>query len=615
MKMKTKHIFAAVMSAMILAGCAGFLNQPPLTSPSSDTYLSTEGQVTGYVNGLYAALPSLTQYGSGVRAVEKNSDNIISEKYDRRINGELTEFDGYQAWSTGYQNLRDVNYFFHYYQVPQEKENADVVSLYAEVLFLRAWWHFDLLKKFGSIPIMDGFWDGNATIEGLQIPASPRKEVALYILDDLDKAIEGLHRRSRFSGLRINKEAAVVLAMNVALYEGSWEKYHSEDVFAAEDADPDLFFAKVLSYGDVLFDLMPAEEGLNTVENDPFGALDGGEAYAHLFNQKDLSAVNEALFWKKYDVAQGVQHSLTSLLASGVVDNEAAAGITRSLVDSYLYEDGTFIDPADPKFRDFNRTFEGRDRRLYETVMSDGHKFRSTSVSLPMKVAEYVNEDSEEVRVRNASINPPRLTGDGNSRNLTGYHTALGVDTTYVSSSFWDTGLVIIRYAEALLAYAEAAEETGLCTDDVLSSTLKPLRERSGVEWKAPVSDPYFTDFGYPLTPVMQEIRRERRCELALQGFRLDDLLRWRGHKVISGQRGKGAYLGEDGILRRSFNMDDPAVREAFELIPVDAEGHADPLKDKLPSGYGFVADRDYLMPVPPEDVSLIENMKQNPNW
>lgn len=608
-------MIAAVSAAMLLAGCSDFLNRLPLTSPSSDTYLSTESQVLSYINGLYAALPSLTQYGSGVRAADKNSDNIVSEKYDQRINGELSEFDGYAAWSTDYQNLRDVNYFLHYYQVPAEMENADVRSLYAEVLFLRAWWHFDLLKKFGSVPVMDGFWDGNATLEGLQMPAAPRKEVALFILDDLDKAIDGLHRRNRFSGLRINKEAALVLAMNVSLYEGSWEKYHSGDVFAAEDADPGLFFGKVLSYGDILFDLMPVSEGLNTVGNDPFGALDGGEAYAHLFNQKDLSAVSEALFWKKYDVGMGVQHSLTTLLASGVVDNEAAAGITRSLVDSYLYADGTFIDPSDPDFKDFNRTFAGRDRRLYETVMSDGHKFRSTSISRPMKVAEYVSGDSDEARRHNASLNPPRLLGDGNSRNLTGYHTALGVDTTYVSSSFWDTGLVIVRYAEALLAYAEAAEETGQCTDDVLSSTLKPLRERAGVIWKEPVPDPAFTDYGYPLTPVMQEIRRERRCELALQGFRLDDILRWRGHKVIAGKRGRGAYLGEDGILYKAFNMDDPAVREAFDHIPVDASGHIDPLRNRLPSGYGFVPDRDYLLPIPPEEVSLVESLEQNPNW
>lgn len=614
--MKTlRYIFVAIY-VLVMAGCADFLDKGPITSPVGSTYLSSENQVYSYVNGLYQALPSLTQYGSGVRAVEKNSDNIISEKYDPRINGELTPFDGYRDWSASYQNLRDINYFFEYYQVPKERETEGILSLCGEVYFLRAWWHFNLLRKFGDIPLMDGFWDGNATLEGLQIPATPRKKAALFILSDLDKAISLLQCRSVCSGLRINKEAALILAMNVALYEGSWEKYHSSDEFAAEDADPDMFFAKVIEYGDGLFALMPPQKGLNTLENDPFSAVDGGEAFAHMFNQKDYSDVQEAVFWKKYDVSKGVQHSLTVLLASGTVDNEAAAGLTKSLVDTYLNADGTAIDPSDPDFKDFNRTFEGRDRRLTETVMSTGHKFRSVSMTMPMKVAEYIYDDTSDEALRhNASLNPPRLGGDGNSRNITGYHTALGVDTTYVNASFWDTGLVIIRYAEALLAYAEAAEELGRCTDEVLGRTIKPLRERAGVAWKTPEYDPHFTDYGYPLTPNMQEIRRERRTELALQGFRLDDILRWRGHKVIAGQRGRGAYVGKDGVLYKSFNRNDPAVVEVLASLRSDAQGWADPLQEKLPDGYSFRPDRDYLLPIPPEDITLDVKLEQNPGW
>lgn len=593
-------------AVLMTAGCEGFLDRLPVTEPNSDTYLSSVNQLYSYVNGLYISLPVLKQYGSGVRAVEKNSDNILSEAYDKRINGEYTEFSGYADWSAAYQNLRDVNYFFEYYDVPEAMESDDVKSLCGEVYFLRAWWHFDFLKKFGDVPVMDGFWDADATIAGLQKPAADRKEVALFILADLEKAAGLLHGRNVFSGLRINREAALALAMNVALYEGSWEKYHGADAFSADSPEPELFFGKVLEYGDGLFSLMPVSEGLNTVSNDPFGAGNGGDAFAHLFNRKDYSAVPEALFWKKYDVSKGVQHSLTTLLASGAVDNEAPAGLTKSLVDSYLNADGTFVDPDDPAFRDFNETFAGRDPRLTETVMSSGRKFRSASMTKPMLVAEY----SE-----GGNVNPPRLHGDGNTRNITGYHTALGVDTTYVAATFWDTGLILIRYAEALLAYAEAAEELGRCTDEVLGRTIRPLRERAGVEWRTPQADPNFTDYGYVLTPNLQEIRRERRTELALQGFRLDDILRWRGHKVIAGQRGRGAYFGQDGVLYRSFDMSDPYVSEVISSVKTDEEGWIDPLQSRLPSGYGFRSDRDYLLPVPPEDISLNLKLVQNPGW
>ena len=95
--------------------CSDFLDRMPLTEPNNETYLSTENQVRSYINGMYIALPSNTQYGIGVRGEDKNSDNILSEKYDTRLNGEYTAFSGSTEWSIGYQNLRDINYFFNYY--------------------------------------------------------------------------------------------------------------------------------------------------------------------------------------------------------------------------------------------------------------------------------------------------------------------------------------------------------------------------------------------------------------------------------------------------------------------------------------------------------------------
>ena len=119
-------------------------------------------QVENYINGLYMTLPSFSKFGLGVRSEEKNSDNIIAEKYDARLHGQNNQFSGASDWQTGYQNLRKVNYFFHNYKVPEAQENEDVLSLKGEAYFLRAYWHFDLLKKFGSIPVMDAFFYGKA---------------------------------------------------------------------------------------------------------------------------------------------------------------------------------------------------------------------------------------------------------------------------------------------------------------------------------------------------------------------------------------------------------------------------------------------------------------------
>lgn len=588
----------AFVAASILpfSSCSDFLDREPITKPEAGNFLTGAIQVENYINGLYMTLPSFSKFGLGVRSEEKNSDNIIAEKYDARLHGQNNQFSGASDWQTGYQNLRKVNYFFHNYKVPEAQENEDVLSLKGEAYFLRAYWHFDLLKKFGSIPVMDAFWDENATIAGLQIPAKARNEVARFILSDLVEAKNLLHSRGKYSGIRINKEAAMVLAMNVALYEGTWEKYHSSDDFASSTNESNYFLGEVINWGNELFGC-----GIDLYRT----GQNPGDAFAALFNSKDLSGMGEVLLWRKYSSDEGVFHDVNGNLKAGVVDSEGAAGITQSLVDNYLNADGTFIDPTNEKFKDFKETFEGRDPRLIQTVMNEGAKFASATTATPMHLEEYTDEKKN-------TISPPKLAGDGNTRSLTGYHIRLGIDTTFVSGN-GETALPIIRYAEGLLAYAEAAAELEMWSDDIANKTLKALRERAGVKYLAPAKDANFTDFGYALTPVLQEIRRERRSELALQGYRLDDLMRWKADKLIVGKRGKGAYVGDESILFKSYSPDNQ--KRIRERLTLDDNKWADPMAGTLPSGYQFHADRDYLLPIPPSELELNKKLKQNPKW
>ena len=588
----------AFVAASILpfSSCSDFLDREPITKPEAGNFLTGAIQVENYINGLYMTLPSFSKFGLGVRSEEKNSDNIIAEKYEAPLHGQNNQFSGASDWQTGYQNLRKVNYFFHNYKVPEAQENEDVLSLKGEAYFLRAYWHFDLLKKFGSIPVMDAFWDENATIAGLQIPAKTRNEVARFILSDLVEAKNLLHSRGKYSGIRINKEAAMVLAMNVALYEGTWEKYHSSDDFASSTNESNYFLGEVINWGNELFGC-----GIDLYKT----GQNPGDAFAALFNSKDLSGMGEVLLWRKYSSDEGVFHDVNGNLKAGVVDSEGAAGITQSLVDNYLNADGTFIDPTNEKFKDFKETFEGRDPRLIQTVMNEGAKFASATTATPMHLEEYTDEKKN-------TISPPKLAGDGNTRSLTGYHIRLGIDTTFVSGN-GETALPIIRYAEGLLAYAEAAAELEMWSDDIANKTLKALRERAGVKYLAPAKDANFTDFGYTLTPVLQEIRRERRSELALQGFRLDDLMRWKADKLIVGKRGKGAYVGDESILFKSYSPDNQ--KRIRERLTLDDNKWADPMAGTLPSGYQFHADRDYLLPIPPSELELNKKLKQNPKW
>lgn len=606
--MKTLHYAILAAAALLLASCSDFLDRKPLTEPNSTTFLKSASAVNNYINGLYTALPCLKTYGMGSREEDRNSDNIVAETYDRRLHGELQEtVGGVEDWTRGYNNLRAVNYFFKYYDVPEIEENEEVRSMKGEAYFLRAYWHYYLLTRFGHIPLMKELWDENATVAGLQIPMSDRYEVAAFLLEDLRQAEDLLLPRSRYHGLRISKEAAMIFAMRAALYEGTWEKYHRNDGFAAATDQSETLFRKVIEIGDRLAAMHTLQ--LHVREGDG-KAESGEEAFGRLFNADDLSDVTEAVFWKKYSIDGGVTHNLSAFLAGGYTGTGGPAGLSKSLIDNYLKSDGTFIDPTDLIYRDFNLSFENRDGRMLATVMHTGCKFKSTSEaakSRPMNVIEWTEEDKDKAR-------PPFLNDSGNQKSTTGYHIRLGIDTSYVDGQS-ETALPIIRYAEALVTYAEAAEELGICTDEVLEKTIRPLRERAGVTYVKPSEiDPHFSDFGYPLTPNLQEIRRERRSEFALQGFRLDDLMRWRGAKLFTGiaHRGKGAYINEDGILFKAYGT---SVRPLIKSLPKDGDGWLDPLRDILPNGYRFNEERDYLLPIPPSDLRLNRKLRQNPGW
>ena len=611
--MKKIYLLAVALAGTLLTSCSDFLDKVPLVVPSSETFLTNQSAVTNYVNGLYIALPSAGAYGMGIMGEEKNSDNMVAMVYDRRMNGELQEsIGGVTEWQKGYQNLRSVNYFLEYYKVPAAEETAEYpvafhakerrVYLKGEAYFFRAYWHYYLLTKFGSIPVMDKFWDGNATVGGLQIPARDRSAVAQFILDDLKAAKELLYSRSKYQGLRICKEAAMVMAMRVALFEGTWEKYHKGTDFAAAEYKSDDFLQQVLTLGDELFQMGIT---LNTKENDK-SVKNIDDAYGNLFNSKDLSATQEVLFWKKYSIADNLVHSLNTNLSSGMCDAEGPAGLSQSLVDNYLSVDGNFIDPTAAKFKDFNESFKDRDGRLLATVMHSDCKYKSMTVkgAKKMLVKAYSEEDKD-------LINPPQIVSTGNQSNTTGYHIRMGIDTTFVSGQ-GETATPMIRYAEALLAYAEAAEELGKCDAAVLEKTIKPLRERAGVTYLAPSAiDPNFPDFGYTISANLQEIRRERRSELPLQGMRLDDLMRWRAHKLFQGKRGGGAYFGAGSVLYKSI---DPKNEELAQIL-VDNNDYLDPLKNVLPRGFQFDAGRDYLLPIPPSEISLNKELTQNPGW
>ncbi|WP_290384365.1 RagB/SusD family nutrient uptake outer membrane protein, partial [Parabacteroides goldsteinii] len=170
----------------------------------------------------------------------------------------------------------------------------------------------------------------------------------------------------------------------------------------------------------------------------------------------------------------------------------------------------------------------------------------------------------------------------------------------YHSLNYEETPSVVYRYAEVLLNYAEAKAELGELTQNDIDISVKKLRDRVGMPnliISEIVSDP---EWDFPsLSPVINEIRRERRVELASEGFRWDDIARWAAaEELIVGKRPKGAK-----------------ANQFTDFYPVDEKGYLDPFKGSLPDGYRFDLKRDYLNPIPESQIVLNPNLKQNPGW
>jgi hypothetical protein len=286
-------------------------------------------------------------------------------------------------------------------------------------------------------------------------------------------------------------------------------------------------------------------------------------------------------------------------------------GLAKDLVNSYLMEDGTpFTEQPGYETMEFYEEMQNRDPRLTQTTAGPDFKtYGSDDV-------EPVNLDITQTGYRVIKALPPKgpQWGSGGSFN----------------------DIILFRYAEALLIYAEAKAELGTITQGDLDISINRLRDRVGLPHLILAEananpDPYQEalyaniDQG-PNKGVLLEIRRERRIELVNEGFRWDDLMRWKeGKKVeqpIEGLyfSGLGAYdFNNDGVFDVYVHDGDNsgAPNEVSTLLNINerplTEGTSGNLL--LFEGGMFTEPKDYFYPIPIEDLELNENLEQNPGW
>jgi starch-binding outer membrane protein, SusD/RagB family len=567
-----KYYTLILMAILVTNSCSEIIDLSPQDSISNDQFWNVANDLTLYANQFYTSFPVNNGYFVSPLWIDINSDDLIPGTYDKRLAGENNLTTNNANWS--FTSIRSVNYGLENYGRIVAPFDA-IKSGVGELRFFKAYIYFNLVKMYGDVPWLNHTLNINS--EELYNSRVKRNVVIDSILTDLDKAIEFLPLKSIALPNRLNKECALLFKSRVALYEGTWEKYHSSDVFKVEGSDYSKYLRISAEASKQLIDL-------GTIKL--YAPKDPNNYFRELFGNYDLTSYPEILLWKKHISALGMAlHTQNSLSNHG-----GDRGLSKSLVESFLCKDGLPISISPLYLGDNNliTIVSGRDPRC------------SQSFWLPGDIVNNINNVPLYFTL-------PWIDQTGETRCTTGYQQAKGRTVRIeLGANDFETASIVFRYAEALLNYAEAKAELGGVTQQDINISINELRRRvkmPDLNISAIPNDPKWL---YPnLSPLLNEIRRERRVELSCEGFRFDDLARWAAINLLVGNRPLGY----------KFNQADFPKLKIGTSIFVDSNGYLDPYQKSLSKGYQFNINRDYLLPIPQQEITLNKNLTQNPGW
>lgn len=582
--MKIHYILWAAAFASVITSC-DVTDKKPIDSFTDKSYWNKVSDLEYYANDLYDGLqkPEVDK--------DNESDNCVTTDYkpllfnEQNIPAKATNDASKWKWET----IRKCNFFLQRYQ--QVEGTEDEINPYvAEVRFFRALDYFDKIKAYGDVPWYDKDLQTSDT-EELYKARDPRDMVLGKIIEDLEFAIQWLPEKDVAVKGRLNKDAARTQLARTCLYYGTYKKYHNE---AGAPTWQELLQKAVAVTNDVMangYEIVKGADPLSPYHVDGYPLY-----YCNQFVQEDLTSNKECILARIY--IDGVLTHETGRKAGS-----SNTGLSKDFVESFLCKDGTPIFAPGSSYRGdetLQDEFTDRDPRMYQII----------------------DNQLRPYRVRNGERVFNKVPDCGASSAVTGYPCMKynSPDESQWGANKCTYDWFVYRYAEVLLINAEANAELGQCTQAVLDATINKLRDRVEMAHltTSPVVDPKPIDYGYTVDPLIYEIRRERRIELITEGFRLDDLKRWNGMKVLQNPK---TMMG----IRIT-----PAVRELYKgnttfggadgrpTIQYDGKEYLWQYPSKSLDDPGRVwsaDDRRWLSPIPTDQLTLNPKLGQNPGW
>ena len=588
----TRTLFILSLTILFIGCNDDFLNRYPLDEVSKSTFWNTENDMLNYNNSLYdLALRGGSEmnfwrsscnpaYNTSSWWCDLLSDNqatdnlgaadfLLKRAGKHSVPSEIESF-GYGGWNF----VRACNVGLANYD--KVKTDGTTRNKYiAEARLFRGWFYSDKVKFYGDVPWLDH--ELNIDSEELYAGRTPREKVMANVLADLDFACQNLPSSWGDGNApgRLNKWAALLVKSRCCLFEGTWRKYHG-------GTNPEMWLQEA------------AKAAKELIDDGPYKLYSTGDPlhdYKNLQTLPDYTGNKEVIFWVKFTI--GV---LTNNQMATTTKN--AGGATKSLVEDFLCSDGLPI-TLSPLYKGdaiYENIFENRDPRLRQTVLHPAD----------MKYYNYVKSTAYEY---------PRLPGlTGGNPIPTGYHIIKYFNANTYEEA-WGSGVapsLVLRFGEALLNYAEAKAELGTITQDDLDLSINKLRDRVGMihmdKSNIPV-DPRYTNEG--VSPLIVEIRRERRIELCFEGFRYDDLRRWKqGKKLEKPSLG----MRWDAAAKAKYDPKGQTTAKTF-LDPVSGIPYIDIYKGTTWENPVFNESKHHLWPIQLSAISQNPNIGQNPGW
>ena len=551
---KSISVAGAFCGLMLFTGCE--LDRLPETTLADNTFWQSETDLRGACNKLYVDLPGFDH--------DRRADDIIGTSANGTSSGNWSLPSTSGDWSNPYNRIGVCN------NIITKGGNAPLTEApknrwLAEAYFFRAFHFFDLVKKYGDVPLILKAFDSTSDPD-IMMPRTPREEVIQQCYSDLRFAEEWLPEIDNVSSDadwgRVSKSAARALMMRIGLYEGTFSKYHS----LSSDSKAHLKIA-----------VDAAERIINSGKHALY------PDYQKLFYFDGEGRQNkENVFVKVY----GPNGAGATIIHGNSRQMENGVSITRQTIDQYLYTDGLPREKSSlamiPETH-YDDVFENRDPRLAMTIYHKGE---------------------EAYKGGYTPFNNQHGNGYGLKKGF--------MIDEWTTNSRETVDKMIIRYAEVLLSYAEALYElNGSITDEKLDLTVNAVRARSG--FTARLTNSFAQQNGLN---ILDEIRRERLVEFIDEGLRYNDIIRWKiAEKVLPVT-----------MLGLKYNEDDTSVQREDLRSRLTTEGgmykgkkvcdQADIYVIEEADTRSFNPARDYFYPIPTYEIATSEgNVNQNPGW